>query len=372
MTPEWKEAFLYATTLADQLGLEEAIAGSPGWSESGGPWVTPAQAMKKLVWSETRVEGGRRFAGILPKPPTTTGPFQNAPLMSLLSMLAGQAQKPAPEFYSDSAVIAYRVPAGDVPMTDLHPDVTSSSGSLDPVAARRRRLRQVRRPPDGARRPEGVDPVRLSEASGDSRRVPRDRRVQVAFRPAAGRTRPRGERRRPELQEGRQRPPQHGRAEHGVVCAGLRPLLQGGVRDPATGAADGDRPPAASATDRAPGGRARAAHRSARDPVRGEGGLRAARRPLGSRDAGHGASRRGAEERGPGPDVEDGERRIARLDAAGGPVGRAPHGLFAPGRHQPPRVSRGHGLRGRQAEPGAREGLHGRRISTATRARSAR
>jgi hypothetical protein len=29
------------------LDLEMAIAGSPGWSESGGPWVTPAQAMKK-------------------------------------------------------------------------------------------------------------------------------------------------------------------------------------------------------------------------------------------------------------------------------------------------------------------------------------
>ena len=38
MTPEWKDAFRYATVLADQLGLEEAIAGSPGWSESGGPW----------------------------------------------------------------------------------------------------------------------------------------------------------------------------------------------------------------------------------------------------------------------------------------------------------------------------------------------
>src|SRR6202012_1035902 len=40
MTPEWKDAFKYATVLADQLGLEEAIAGSPGWSESGGPWVS--------------------------------------------------------------------------------------------------------------------------------------------------------------------------------------------------------------------------------------------------------------------------------------------------------------------------------------------
>ena len=67
MTPEWKDAFQYATTLADQLGLEMAIAGSPGWSESGGPWVTPAQAMKKFVWSETRVEGGRPFTGALPE-----------------------------------------------------------------------------------------------------------------------------------------------------------------------------------------------------------------------------------------------------------------------------------------------------------------
>jgi hypothetical protein len=37
MTPEWKEAFKYATTLADQLGMEGAIAGSPDWSETGGP-----------------------------------------------------------------------------------------------------------------------------------------------------------------------------------------------------------------------------------------------------------------------------------------------------------------------------------------------
>src|ERR1035437_6813353 len=61
MTPEWKDAFKYTVTLADQLGLEMAIAGSPGWSESGGPWVPPAQAMKKFVWSETRVQGGQPF-----------------------------------------------------------------------------------------------------------------------------------------------------------------------------------------------------------------------------------------------------------------------------------------------------------------------
>src|SRR5260370_8575236 len=79
MTQEWKDAFRYAATLADQLGLEMAIAGSPGWSESGGPWVPPAQAMKKLVWSETRLEGGGPFTPVLPHPPPPPRPFPNPP-----------------------------------------------------------------------------------------------------------------------------------------------------------------------------------------------------------------------------------------------------------------------------------------------------
>src|SRR4249919_834158 len=44
MTPEWKDAFKYAITLGDQLNLEMAIAGSPGWSETGGPWVPAKEA----------------------------------------------------------------------------------------------------------------------------------------------------------------------------------------------------------------------------------------------------------------------------------------------------------------------------------------
>ena len=63
----------YATTLADQLGLEEAIAGSPGWSETGGPWVPAKEAMKKYVWSETSVEGGKPFTGKLAHPPSEYG-----------------------------------------------------------------------------------------------------------------------------------------------------------------------------------------------------------------------------------------------------------------------------------------------------------
>ena len=131
MTPEWQDAFRYATELADRLGLEEAIAGSPGWSESGGPWVKPNQGMKKVVWSETRVEGGKPFTGVLPHPPTVSGPFQNVPLFDFLALISGQTPEAAPVFYADSAVVAYRAPESDVPVSALRPTITSSGGNLD-------------------------------------------------------------------------------------------------------------------------------------------------------------------------------------------------------------------------------------------------
>ena len=131
MTPEWQDAFRYATELADRLGLEEAIAGSPGWSESGGPWVKPNQGMKKVVWSETRVEGGKPFTGVLLHPPTVSGPFQNVPLFDFLALISGQTPEAAPVFYADSAVVAYRAPESDVPVSALRPTITSSGGNLD-------------------------------------------------------------------------------------------------------------------------------------------------------------------------------------------------------------------------------------------------
>jgi hypothetical protein len=124
MTPEWKDAFKYATNLADRFGMEEAIAGSPGWSESGGPWVPAPEAMKKYVWSETIVDGGKPFNGKLAHPPTVTGRFQNTPV----------ANPPIkePEFYADSAVIAYREPASEHPLPQ--PVITSSGGAVDASA----------------------------------------------------------------------------------------------------------------------------------------------------------------------------------------------------------------------------------------------
>ncbi len=127
MTPEWKDAFKYATTLADQLGMEEAIAGSPGWSETGGPWVPGSQGMKKYVWSETIVEGGKPFQGTLAHPPSNTGAFQNLGVRDMLAAPAGAP--PPPTFYGDAVVVAYRRPAGEVSIESLHPKVTASAGA---------------------------------------------------------------------------------------------------------------------------------------------------------------------------------------------------------------------------------------------------
>lgn len=127
MSPEWKDAFRFAAAEADRLGLELAIASSPGWSETGGPWVTPQDALKKLVWSETIVEGGKPFAGRLATPPSITGPFQAIPQQpDLTDLLAERPLHPRPErLYRDTVVLA--VPVADVEALPV-PDVFGPQG----------------------------------------------------------------------------------------------------------------------------------------------------------------------------------------------------------------------------------------------------
>jgi hypothetical protein len=128
MTPEWKDAFLFTTKLADSLKLEMAIAGSPGWSESGGPWVNPKDGMKKLVWSEIRIKGGKKFTGVLPKAPTKTGAFQNIPFIEGLP--TGAPAATPSDFYEDINLMAYKLPEAELNFSDLKPKVTSSGGNF--------------------------------------------------------------------------------------------------------------------------------------------------------------------------------------------------------------------------------------------------
>jgi hypothetical protein len=123
-TPEWFDSVRHAAAEADRLGLEMGIFSSPGWSETGGPWVKPEQAMKKLVWSETRVTGPGRFSGKLAAPPSNIGQIRNTGVSYYSS-----ESKETP-YYADSAVVAYRTPAAEAGSAP-RPTVTSDRGPID-------------------------------------------------------------------------------------------------------------------------------------------------------------------------------------------------------------------------------------------------
>jgi len=112
MTPEWQKAFRFAARRANELGLDLTIAASPGWSETGGPWVGPKDGVKKLVWSEAVVAGGKRLSAPLAAPPSISGPFQDLPAEGdQLAAMSGEKEFKPPNHYEDVAVFAYRTPS---------------------------------------------------------------------------------------------------------------------------------------------------------------------------------------------------------------------------------------------------------------------
>lgn len=129
-TPEWFEILKYATTEAERLGLEMTMHSSAGWSETGGPWVKPEEAVKKLVWSETQVEGGRRFSGQLPTPPSVIGPIRDMPQGGGF----GNTPMPSDPIYVDARVIAFPAPASESGLEKMTPNTSSNFGDFNAAA----------------------------------------------------------------------------------------------------------------------------------------------------------------------------------------------------------------------------------------------
>lgn len=115
-TPEWDDAIEAATQTAARLGMEIAIATSAGWSAAGGPWVQPLDAMKKVVWSETVVEGGPVDVA-LPPLPDAAGGFQDA---------ARHGADGSPRWCTDWRVVAFPADPGQIP---LRPAAYRSEGA---------------------------------------------------------------------------------------------------------------------------------------------------------------------------------------------------------------------------------------------------
>ena len=67
MSPEWMELYKHAVKEADRIGIELSVNVQSGWNP-GAPSITPDMAMKKIVWTEVDVTGGKTISMELPQP----------------------------------------------------------------------------------------------------------------------------------------------------------------------------------------------------------------------------------------------------------------------------------------------------------------
>ena len=121
LSDSWKEAYRYAIALADSLGMEATVASAPGWSSTGGPWVSPEDAMKKLEWRSVDIAGGDVDI-MLPALAKVTGQYRD--------MKADAEHVKVDDYGYDVALIAVRLPAGDVSMEEMGAKLTRNDTSI--------------------------------------------------------------------------------------------------------------------------------------------------------------------------------------------------------------------------------------------------
>ncbi len=78
----WHEHVQFAIRTAGELGLELDLMNAPGWSGSGGPWITPERGMKRYVWTETAVAGGAPVSVPLKQPTAKLGFYRDVAVLA--------------------------------------------------------------------------------------------------------------------------------------------------------------------------------------------------------------------------------------------------------------------------------------------------
>ncbi|PQJ77587.1 hypothetical protein BTO16_11925 [Polaribacter glomeratus] len=105
-SPEHHEMLKHAATECDRLGLTFGFHNCDGWSSSGGPWITPENSMKMLVYSDTILKGGQ--VNVKLKQPFTRK-----------------------DFYKDVAVLAYPTLPSEKVDFNNKPKITSSDPNFN-------------------------------------------------------------------------------------------------------------------------------------------------------------------------------------------------------------------------------------------------
>lgn len=119
LSPEWWEMVTFAIEEGQRIGVDVGLFNSPGWSQSGGPWVKPEQSMRYVTSGSTKVVGGKRITARFDR---STQSFQHIATLAF----------PAPA--SDGHVIA--VEPGSIRSNLAHSDVSALfDGKLDSAIA---------------------------------------------------------------------------------------------------------------------------------------------------------------------------------------------------------------------------------------------
>lgn len=112
MSAEWRALFKHAVAEASRLGLEITLNAGPGWTGSGGPWVSPEQSMQHLLGSAVEVTGPKHFDEVLPRP-------QRRPAFFGDGALPPELEKAKNEFYRDEVVLAFPTPSGKERISEI-------------------------------------------------------------------------------------------------------------------------------------------------------------------------------------------------------------------------------------------------------------
>ncbi|MFA6794281.1 MAG: glycosyl hydrolase, partial [Proteiniphilum sp.] len=83
----WWEILHTALKTATELNIEIGIFNSPGWSQSGGPWIEPEQSMRYLASSELEVKGPQTIKQLLQKP---SEQFQDVKVIAIPNMMRNE------------------------------------------------------------------------------------------------------------------------------------------------------------------------------------------------------------------------------------------------------------------------------------------
>lgn len=74
LSEEWIDCVQHAIREGGRLGVDIGLFNCPGWSQAGGPWVTPEKSMRYLATTEVVVQGPRELDEKLTNPGLADGP----------------------------------------------------------------------------------------------------------------------------------------------------------------------------------------------------------------------------------------------------------------------------------------------------------